>query len=233
MTQPLPDPLTWVSLGPDDVEPDELALTGEKWDRVVPSTADNRIDLALMARMPVDGWRELMRPNRRDERHPWRLLAAPNGDGWALARLSENTDRPELMGDPGPYRVKPGRPSRRYGLELLWSEEVWCTASELNSQTVTLRNTLGRSWTWDREDSGYVHAWLLDEAGRRLAPNKFAYAPHQHLLVDLEPGESVALTVDFGPEAAEAQPGTYTVQAVLTSLDLWSRTSALVVRSTA
>jgi hypothetical protein len=83
-------------------------------------------------------------------------------------------------------------------------------------------------WRWDPEDSGYVHAWLLDDQGERLAPSWFAYGPLQYLLTDLGPDESIALDVDFGPSADDqVQPGSYAVEAVLPALDLWTAKSAL------
>jgi hypothetical protein len=59
----LPDPLTWIALGPFDVDPEELRGAGRAWDEVVPDDVDNRIDESIGA-LPESGWRELtMQPH--------------------------------------------------------------------------------------------------------------------------------------------------------------------------
>jgi hypothetical protein len=229
MAEPTSDPMTWVSLGNRDIEPGGLSLVGDAWSRVIPAEVDDRVGPELMAQMPSDGWRELSLPDGHDRPNASRLFAAPKGDGWALVQLSGTDDGLILSGDPGPYRVRPGRPSRRQGLELSWSEGIRCRASDLGSLSVTLQNTSEKTWVWDPEDRGYVHGWLLDERGDRLAPGFFAYAPLQYRLGDLAPGESMSLGVDFGPDAHQVRPGRYDVEAVLAALDLWSTRASLVV----
>lgn len=221
MTAQSPDPLTWVSLGRDDVSSTDLQTSGHPWDDVVPDGVDIRIDPTLLSQMPRDGWREVTSFSQSAAPFEWRLLAAPNREGWALAHVADGVNGPVLTGDPGPYRVRPGRPTRRQGLELVWPEGLRCQASGLNSTTVNLRNSMDRQWLGDPLDGPYVHAWLLDRSGNRLSPGYFAYGPLGHLPTLLSPGESFPLPVDFGPSTAEIAPGTYGVEVVLTSLDLW------------
>ncbi|MFN8156939.1 MAG: hypothetical protein U0R68_05960 [Candidatus Nanopelagicales bacterium] len=228
MAESTSDPLTWVSLGNRDIEAGGLSLVGDAWSRVIPADVDNRVGPELMAQMPSDGWREL---SLLDSHGPnaSHLFAAPNEDGWALVHLTGRGDGLILSGDPGPYLVRPGRPRRRQGLALTWPEGIRCQASDLGSLSVTLQNTSATTWVWDPEDHGYVHGWLLDDRGDRLAPGYFAYTPRQHPLRDLAPGESMSLGVDFGPAADRVRPGRYDVEAVLTALDLWSTKATLVV----
>ena len=194
---------------------------------VFPDSIDNPIPSFAMAKMPVTGWRQLTTPSRPAS-DGMRLFAAPNGEGWASAYLADTPDGLILSGDPGPHPVRPGRPSRRQHLALSWPDGLQCSASALNTLSVTLGNTSGQPWAADSEDSAYVHAWLLDDTGERMGSNWVAHGFGDRLR-DLQPDESMELPVDFGPPTTKISPGMYGLEGVLTSLNLWTAKGTLHV----
>jgi hypothetical protein len=146
-----------------------------------------------------------------------RLFAAPTEGGWATAYLSADGI---LSANPHPVPVRPGSVSRRLGLALEWTSDT-INRSELGDIPVRLTNTSATPWIADGDDHDYVHAWFLTD-GRRHGPDQFSRAAHRGSLHDLAPGDSLVLAVDFGRTTPIPEPGHYAVQAVLTSLDLWT-----------
>jgi hypothetical protein len=217
------DPQDLVTIDAYDVDPAGLSGEGAPWSVVLPRDVDDRIGSDVSELLPSSGWRELSSPSMPPG-HRVRLFAAPRDEGWALAYLSPNGI---LSADPGPLAVRPSRATRRAGLVLAWTVAT-VTAADVLGLTVTLTNTSDRRWAVDPDDHGYVHGWLISE-GRRSGSDSFAYAPLRHVLHDLEPGESLTLAVDFGPMQGVPEPGAYEVEAVLSSLDVWTRRHPLVV----
>lgn len=195
---------------------------GVDWQQIQPGDVENQIDSGVALALPLTGWRELELagmplPSRR------RMFAAPNGTGWAVAHVAEAEDRRILSADPGPHTPRPGRPARRAGLVLQLMDGAHTHFDGLNSLVATLTNDSTQTWFADGGDSGQVHAWLINERGERLATSWFAYAPLTEILADLGPHESVDLRLNFGPVTSEFPSGTYGVEMVLISLDLWAR----------
>jgi hypothetical protein len=93
--------------------------------------------------------------------------------------------------------------------------------SDSASVTVRLTNTSSTLWVADEEDHDYVHGWFLTD-GRRHGADRFAHGARLGSLRHLDPGQSLDLSVDFGRTTPTPAPGRYTVQAVMTSLDLWT-----------
>jgi len=210
------DALKLVALGDFDIDPDGLRGRGSPWAEVLPGDAGSHVSVDTVAQLPTTGWREISTA-RSASADGARLFAAPSGAGWALAYLSPNG---VLSADPGPVSLRPGKATRRQGLALAWTSDV-LRRSDLGGVKVRLTNTASTVWVADPQDDGYVHGWFLTD-GRRHGPDWFAHAVRLGSLRDLAPGESVDLVVDFGRATPTPVPGNYAVQAVMTSLDLWT-----------
>lgn len=219
---PTVDPLDLVSLGPwEDLDPGCLEVPGADWDDAVHGVTEDLIGPDLMQAMPRTGWRPLAIPERDDGDEE--LFAAPADGGWALLSVARSDHGVRLSGDPGPYRLRSGRPRRREGLELVWPTGAACSPDELSQRHVILVNRLDRIWVADPEDRSYAHGFLLDGQEQSVHGGFVAYAPLQFPpLQNLEPGGTLALPVDFGPSALGLPAGEYGVLVVLSSLGLRS-----------
>jgi hypothetical protein len=121
-----------------------------------------------------------------------------------------------------PARCQCGQAAgRRQGLALEWTSDT-INRSELSGIAVRLTNTSSTPWIAEPGDHDYVRAWFLTD-GRRHGSDRFSHAVDCGSLHDLAPGQSLALAVEFGRTTPAPEPGDYAVQAVMTSLDLWTR----------
>jgi hypothetical protein len=159
-----------------------------------------------------------------------RLFAAPDGEDWSVAYLSPPLAEGKPILSAGPaVRLRPGKPSRRYGLRLIWPTRVEVHASELQDLQITLTNVGDVAWVADPQDGQYVHAWLLDANGDRIGPSMIAFVGLQFVVDELAPGQMFPLPVSFGPGAHLTPAGVYTVEAVMPSLNLWCARSTIAI----
>lgn len=192
-----------------DVDSSGLSGSGTTWESLRPPHADIRQEAAWLNGLPVDGWRELS-VHSAEGASTTRMFAAPAPDGWFVALLSDNG----IMSYSGePVRPRPSKAVRSAGLVLDWLERPVSTLADLRVQLI---NTKQERWQADPDDSGVVHGHVLGDT----RSGWFGYRPLSQNLRDLEPGESLELSVDFGAITETPNPGPVEVQATLLSLGL-------------
>jgi hypothetical protein len=212
-----------------DVDPADLEVAGQPWEAVIPADVDNGIDDSIRP-LPQLGWREVAIQIEDPSTVHGRLFAAPEGEKWAVAHVSSPLAGGKPILSAGPVvRLRPGMPSRRHGLRLIWPTPVEVRASELQDLQITLVNIGDVTWVADPQDGHYVHGWLLDGDGDRLGSSWIAFGGLQHILDQLAPGQVAPLPVSFGPRAHLAAVGVYGVEAVMPSLNLWSARTTIAV----
>lgn len=195
-----------------DVDSSGLAGPGTTWENLRPPHADIRQEAAWLNSLPVDGWRELS-VHSAEGACTTRMFAAPAPEGWFVALLSDNGTM-SYSGEP--VRPRPSKAVRRAGLILTWLDGPVSTLADLGVQLI---NTKHERWEADPDDSGVVHGQVLGDTRSAW----FAYRPLSQSLRDLEPGESIELSVDFGAITEARKPGPVEVQATLLALDLQTR----------
>lgn len=202
----------WVSLGQFDISSPGLEEPGKPWHEIIPTDVTNGIPPSLMPELPVDDWREVqLRDSRADER----LFASPSALGWFAVHLSTGG---VLSAHAEPARLRPGQEARRRGLHLQVNVGA---ANFLEGLSARLTNASGTPWTADSDDSGFVHGHLSRDGAPRSS-GWFAYAPLDHEIRDLEPGETLDLPIHFPVLATSLPSGDYEVTATLVSLGLTS-----------
>lgn len=198
-----------VDLGGFDVDSSGLSGPGTTWEDLRPPHADIRQEAAWLDSLPVDGWRELCVHSAQDARTT-RMFAAPSPDGWFVA-LPSGSGIMSFSGEP--VFPRPSKAVRRAGLVLAWLDDP---VSALTDLRVQLINTKHEHWKADPDDSGVVHGHILGDS----RSDWLAYRPLSQSLRDLESGEALELSVDFGAIAKPPKSGPVEVQATLLALDL-------------
>ena len=192
-----------------DVYSSGLSGPGTTWENLRPPHADIRQEAAWLNSLPVDGWRELS-VRSAEGAATTRMFAAPAPDGWFVALLSDNG----IMSYSGePVRPRPSKAVRSAGLVLAWLDGPVRTLADLRVQLI---NTKKEPWEADPDDSGVAHGHVLGDT----RSGWFGYRPLSQSLRDLEPGEALELSVDFGAITEPSKPGPVEVQATLLALDL-------------
>jgi len=191
---------------------------------------------------PQEGWRII------GETHVGQadmvVLAAPASDDqarWYLISLRRIDGDWLLMPQGnGPVRVRPGKAARRQGLSLGWADDpvVRLAGAPLDLRVV-LRNGSDQTWIADvAEDPANlpdrltVFAWVLDQDGRRLPSRTSSYWARVLSPTYLRPGETIEIAADvMTHDTDQLSPGSYGLEAILTSVNLQSAPGRLEVRA--
>jgi hypothetical protein len=179
--------------------------------------------------LPQVGWRIILeRP--ADELMCRRVeLAAPHQDepeGWAMFGLNEQDGRWQCGGvDLGPTRARPGKATRRRGLQ---EDPIIGIVGEPLFLQVALRNVSEQTWPAGGaaadsyiSDELQVIAWLQSADGETLPAQQWFTFASVRSTDRIEPGETVMLPARIATENVETlPPGDYGLLALLMSLDL-------------
>lgn len=231
------DDLTLVQVGWWDVAPSTLQGPGASLDSLVAGRnvvlANEHAERVWERLLVTPGWRLLAEDDRGLERA---VFAAPDESKpgtWLLVVLNNRGDEWRFSRPMASQAVRPGRAARRQNLALVWPErEFYCAAGESPDLTVSLVNRGSDDWTVG-DDELFVVAWLRDSISGDVLPSEKweAHGRAGRFQDTLRPGSEVQLPVRLLTLRVDELPlGEYTIEAILSSLNLHSEPGRLVIR---